>query len=538
VKASLEALELPSFDVGAHVFLSGPMGAGKSTVSTALGALLQREVVDLDRVIEARAGRSVRELFAARGEPAFRVLEAEVAAELAGRTDALVIALGGGTVASDVTRALLLRRGTMVHLHADVTTLLARARAENRPLLQGESPRDVMAALLAARHDAYAEAPVRVDTSAGSPEEIAREIERGLAARPVLVPLGRRSYCARFGPRTALVPMLSRQPRVLVVCDENTQAFGGEVCGSLGASGRLLTLPAGEAHKNIGALERIWDAASDADVQRDGAFVAVGGGVVGDVTGLAAATWLRGVPFIVVPTTLLSMADSAIGGKTAIDRGARKNLVGAFHQPSLVQIDIETLQTLPTRERRAGFGEIVKCAWLAGDDELAALERDSAALAAGEPAATLRALEVAVRVKARVVSADETEQGARRALNLGHTLGHAFESASAFELLHGEAVGLGLLAALRLAVAFGGKLHAIERISVLLSALGLPVDVERWLARDDLRALLHADKKRAGQAVAFVVPTAPGEVKVARLSADDILGYAREFGSHGQSQVP
>lgn len=531
-----EPLELPSFEVGPHVFLSGPMGAGKSTVALALGARLDREVVDLDQQIEAREGASVRALFSERGEPAFRVLEARMAAELAARGDGLIVALGGGTVANDSTRRLLHRRGTVVHLHATLATLVARASVRNRPLLEGPSPSDVIASLLQDRADAYAEAHLRVDTTSGSPEQLAEAIERGLASHPILVPLGRRSYCASFGPRTVLGSLLSRHPRVLVVCDENTSVYAADVCEQIGANARLLVLPPGEAHKNVGALERIWDAASEADVQRDGAFVAVGGGVVGDVTGLAAATWLRGVPFVVVPTTLLSMADSAIGGKTAIDRGARKNLVGAFHQPSLVRIDVETLDTLPARERRAGLGEIVKCAWLAGEAELVALERDAGALAAGDLAATLRAIEVAVRVKARVVAADETEKGARRALNLGHTLGHAFESVSGFELLHGEAVGLGLIAALRLARSLGERTQ-VERVTALLGALHLPVDIERWLARDGLSDLLRADKKRSGQDVAFVVPTRPGEVKIARLQPEQILGCAREFGSGGQSQV-
>lgn len=536
---ALEALELPSFEVGPHVFLSGPMGAGKSTIAAALGARLGREVVDLDQRIEAREGLSVRALFRERGESAFRRVEAEVAQDVAAHGDGRVVALGGGTVADGVTRRQLLRRGTVVHLHADLDTLVMRADVASRPLLDGRSPRDAIASLLAARAEAYAEAHLRIDTSEGTPDALAATIEEGLAGHPVLVPLGRRSYCASFGPRAALGPWSSRHPRVLVVCDENTVSFGRDVCAGVGARARLLVLPPGEAHKNVAALERIWDAASEADVQRDGAFVAVGGGVVGDVTGLAAATWLRGVPFAVVPTTLLSMADSAIGGKTAIDRGTRKNLVGAFHQPSLVRIDLDTLATLPARERRAGLGEIVKCAWLAGEPELAALERDAEALAAGDRVATRRALEVAVRVKARVVAVDETESGARRALNLGHTLGHAFESVSSFTLLHGEAVGLGLLAALRLASSVGaGDASAVHRVGALLSVLGLPTDVERWLARDDLEALLRADKKRAGEGVAFVVPVRPGEVRIARLAPDGILRAAREFGSSGQSQVP
>ncbi len=534
----LEPLELPSFEQGPHVFLSGPMGAGKSTVARALAARLGREALDLDALVEARAGTSIRALFAQQGEAAFRAIEASVVEELAARDEPLVVALGGGTVVNAATRRRLLERGVIVHLTADLDVLVARAAVQTRPLLSGSTePREVLASLLAARASAYAEAHLRIDTSARSPDELARVIEDGLAARPILVPLGSRSYCARFASRRALIPALARHARSLFVADENTRHLGAELADA--TSSALVVLPPGEQHKNVHALERIWDAAEAADVRRDGVFVAIGGGVVGDVTGLAAATWLRGVPFVVVPTTLLAMADSAIGGKTAIDRGARKNVVGAFHQPSSVQIDVETLATLPARERRAGLAEIVKCAWLAGEAALSALELDAAALAAHDHDATRRALEMAVRVKARVVAADESEQGARRALNLGHTLGHAFESASAFSLLHGEAVALGLVAALRLACSIGAADRAaLERVSGLLGALDLPVDVAPWLAREDLVPHLSSDKKRVGADVAFVIPKGPGEVGIFRCSATDIVAAAREFGSKGPTQVP
>ena len=540
----MEPLELPDLREGVHVFLSGPMGAGKSTVARHLGALLGRPAVDLDRAIEARTGKSVVALFSERGEPGFRAIERELADELAASPVPSVIALGGGTVTDERTRAALIARGEVVTLLGDPKVLAARLEdATDRPLLAvgGPSDRDQrLAELIETRRGAYAEAHVVVDTSGDAPEAVAARVLRGLREHPVLVPLGTRSYCATFGARTSLaLPKDVR--RVLVVADTNTERYGRDVVSALEGEGRqaaLVTLPPGEEHKDATSLGLLWDAAAREGLSRDDGFVAVGGGVVGDLTGFAAATWLRGVRFGVVPTTLLSMADSAIGGKTAIDRGAGKNLVGAFHQPSFVRIDPHTLATLPPRERRSGLAEIVKCAWLAGEKEVERLEADAAALAAGDPHATQSALTMATRVKARIVAADETETGARRALNLGHTLGHAFESASAFSLLHGEAVGLGLLAALRVAGRLGqNREDGVGRTHRLLTALGLPTDVDAWLARQDLAVHLASDKKRVGDRIRFLLPVRPGEIRVARLDVASILAAAREFGSGGAPNV-
>lgn len=525
-------LALPPLARGPHVFLSGPMGAGKSTLARGLGEALGRPVIDLDRRIEEHTQRTVAELFRERGETAFRDLEAELALAIAASSTPSVVALGGGTVVRDATRAALIARGAIVTLEASLDVLAQRvAHDGERPLLRGGDPRTTLASLLAARASAYAEAHV-VSSAEGDPAALVSELTRALASHPVLVPFGLRSYRATFGPRDAAAALLPADvDAVLVVCDPNTRVHAAAVEAAIEASGRRarsVELGAGEHFKNVGSLEVLWDAAADFELSRDGAFVAVGGGVLGDVTGLAAATWLRGVAFGVVPTTLLSMADSAIGGKTAIDRRSGKNLVGAFHQPRFVRIDVETLETLPERERRAGLAEVAKCAWLAGEEALDALFCDAEALARGDREATLRAVELAARVKARIVAADETESGARRALNLGHTLGHAFESASAFSLLHGEAVALGLLAAVRVGVSLGAlSPEWPSRLLSVLEALGLPTEVDAWLARGDLVPHLRADKKRSGERVRFVVPGPPGEVGIAQLTTEEILAAAR-----------
>jgi 3-dehydroquinate synthetase len=260
--------------------------------------------------------------------------------------------------------------------------------------------------------------------------------------------------------------------------------------------------------------------------------VAIGGGVVGDLAGFAAATLLRGVRFVQVPTTLLAMVDSSVGGKTGLDRAQGKNLVGAFHQPSLVVCDVDALATLPPRELRAAMAEVVKTAWIEGEADVAALEADAEVLlASGErgDAARERAILRSLRTKARIVALDETEQGPRRLLNLGHTLGHVVEAASGYTLVHGEAVAVGLVAAMRISAALG---HAsagdVARMVRLLERLGLDV---RWppLAPAEVGRWLAADKKSDGQAVRFVAAGAPGALEVVAIPRAEVLGWVSSF---------
>jgi 3-dehydroquinate synthetase len=245
--------------------------------------------------------------------------------------------------------------------------------------------------------------------------------------------------------------------------------------------------------------------------------------VVGDMSGFAAASLLRGVPVGHVPTTLLAMVDSAIGGKTGFDTPHGKNLIGAFHQPSFVLCDTECLSTLPAIERQAGLAEVVKSAWIDGEAAVAELERDRVALASGEPAATERAIRMAARLKTRIVTEDERESGARALLNLGHTVGHAIEAFEGYGgLRHGLAVALGMVAAFRVAVRLG-RLDAeqLERLTRLLSALGLPTNVDPYL-RPEVRAFIGADKKRRADKLTFVLPGRPGDVRLHTLGIGEL----------------
>jgi len=515
-----------------RIFLSGPMGSGKSTVARVLASRLGVDALDLDALIAERAGATIEEIFRSRGEAAFRGLEREEVRRVAERHGDCVVALGGGTVTDTVTRRQLLGAGTLVTLTAPVEVLTGRVATETgRPLLAGGDARGVLEALLRDRAAAYAECHGVVDTAGLSPAGVAERAREIAERAPIVVPLGTRTYRVDVGPgvraslpRSAAAAAPGRV--ALVVTDGGAQPWAEPSAQALEAEGwstHLEVLPAGEEHKTLASVERLWDAALDAALDRDSLLVAVGGGVVGDLAGFAAATIYRGVPVVQMPTTLLSMVDSAVGGKTGFDRPQGKNLVGAFHQPAAVLCDVETLSTLPAAERVAGLAEVVKSAWLEGEEAVAALEGDAEGLRAGDPAAITSAIRMSVRLKARIVTEDEREGGARRLLNLGHTVGHAIEAAAGYRgVRHGEAVALGLVAAFRVAAGLGRDVagHA-ERMERLLGALGLPTDLDRHLGTETL-AFVGTDKKRSGDRVRFVVPEAPGCVEVRTVALDEL----------------
>lgn len=310
---------------------------------------------------------------------------------------------------------------------------------------------------------------------------------------------------------------------VAVVTDRRVDAlWGGEARAALRRSGVAhvtLRVPGGERAKRPAELERLWDGFAAAGLGRADAVVALGGGSVGDLAGFAAATWLRGVAWVCVPTTLLAQVDSSVGGKTAVDTPAGKNLAGAFHQPSGVLADPGVLATLPARHVRAGLAEVLKTGFATDAALFRWCERHADALAAGEPRALEGAVARAVRAKARIVLADERERegGGRTALNFGHTLGHAIESALGYRgLLHGEAVAIGMRAAAELSVAVA-RLPEGERVRLeaMLDHVGLPVRMPA-LPLAALRAAMTRDKKRRGAEVRWVLTPRMGDASVPR----------------------
>jgi shikimate kinase/3-dehydroquinate synthase len=299
------------------------------------------------------------------------------------------------------------------------------------------------------------------------------------------------------------------------VSDESVAQLYGERLGELALT---IAVPPGEQHKTLASAERVWTALADAGMTRADHLVALGGGVVGDLAGFCAATYQRGVPVVHVPTTLVAQVDSAYGGKTGVDLPQAKNYVGAYHQPAAVLVDPDALRTLPAAERAAGWVEVLKTALIAGGT---LWQRVEAGADADE-----RTILACARVKLAIVSADERDAGARQTLNLGHTVGHAIESASGYRVYrHGEAVGLGLLAALRLS----GAEQLRARVHELLRARGLPVTLAGASA-DEVLAAIARDKKRVGERVPFVLLDAPGEPRTGcEVEPDDVRAAVLEL---------
>jgi shikimate kinase/3-dehydroquinate synthase len=533
---------------GGRIILAGFMGTGKSEVGRRLAAAVGRPFVDTDDLVVADAGRPIAAIFADEGEAGFRVRERAAVARACALPEA-VIAVGGGALTDAESRRLLLAAGPVVCLTATPEDVLARiGDASSRPLLAGARDRAERLArireLQAARAPLYALATHTVDTSGLAPDAVVARVraavERSRSMTSVVeipVPLGARSYpivvgegvLAELGARMAALGFGGRC--VLVTNDRVDALHGAAARAALAAAGFepvAVVLPDGEEHKTVAALERVWDAALAAGIERRTPVVALGGGVVGDVAGFAAATLLRGLPLVQVPTTLLAMVDSAIGGKTGVNHAVGKNLIGAFHQPRLVLADVGVLRTLPRRELVAGLAEVVKYGAIADAALFADLEARLDALVAGDPAALTAAVAAAARQKAGVVGRDEREEtGERATLNFGHTVGHALEVCTGYgRWLHGEAVAIGMVAAARVSRALG---HcddaAVERLRALLVRAGLPVTLPPDVDRDALARAMRGDKKSAGGRIAFVALETIGRVRLVPLESTTIARH-------------
>jgi 5-deoxy-5-amino-3-dehydroquinate synthase len=495
---------------GWHVILVGMMGTGKSTVGRLIAERLGREHLDTDRDVEHAAGRSVSEIFASEGEGAFRLLErrALVAAVAAERP--AVISVGGGAVLGAENRRLIARSGQTVWLRARPETLAARlGPGVGRPLLERD-PAGTLHGLSAERRDLYSGvARLTVDVDDATPEQIAEEILSALVLE-VRVPLGSRSYDVLIGPgaRHRLPSLLPAAARRAVIVTQEAVPLGVET----GRPTARLELPDGEQAKTFACLERLCREFARMGLTRHDVVIALGGGAVSDVAGFAAACYHRGTAVVHVPTTLLGQVDAAIGGKTAVNIPEGKNLVGAIWQPHGVVCDTDALVTLPAGEWRSGFGEMAKCAFLGvGDlDELPLAEQVRACVA----------------LKVDVVASDEREEGRRAVLNYGHTLAHALEAAGLAEggprLRHGEAVGIGLVFAARLAQRLGRiDEERVRRHVELVSGYGLPTEPPPGVDHDQLLELMARDKKAAGgEGLTFVLDGPLGVETVVSVDPD------------------
>lgn len=518
------------------ITLTGFMGSGKSSVGLELARLLGRRFVDLDGEIVESEGMPIDEYFARYGEAGFRRREMQALKDVLDRdlatggaeASGLVLALGGGTLESPEAEAILRERGGVVYLEVEARTAWERARGDARPLAQDP---DTFEALLASRRAAYERAadwivPVGERGTAELAREIADTVRAAGAAWPQswglrLIATGRPStIIGGPGCLEALAAKAAeagkRRARIFVITDENVSAvWAAEVCSLLGmAAGSVtpLVLPAGEQTKTVDSLAVCWEWLAAQGCRRDDVVLALGGGVIGDLAGLTAATYQRGVGLWQVPTSLLAQVDSSVGGKTAIDLTAGKNLAGAFYQPDLVVIDPRTLTTLPEKEYVNGLGEVVKHALLVGEDLFAQLEGEREAVRRREPGLMSRVIKANVRYKASVVAEDERDTGRRAVLNLGHTTAHALEVTLGYGSLgHGEAVALGLLVALAVSERLLGLDPEVRpRTRGLLAGLGLPVTIGLPPA-EDIQAAAAKDKKVTVGSTGFVGLRALGD---------------------------
>ena len=516
--------------MGENIFLTGFMGSGKTSVGREVARRMGWRFVDVDDEIIAAQGRSIEAIFGENGEETFRRLERDRLTEVC-RADKQVVSTGGGVPEDEGNRRVMEESGVIVCLEARPETIQHRLRLEKlpdgsrkvRPLLMDSDPLKRIRALKSRRQFNYSQANWTVHTDRLTVKEAAAEVvrayrvlqagnsarqaddEEALAATvrtsaddyPVWVGWG---LLAELGER---LRSQASPGAAYVITDEGAQRHGRRAQVELEAAGvpaHLFVVPSGEGSKSLESARHIYGWLAERKAERGHLVLAVGGGMVGDLAGFVAATFLRGLPFAQLPTTVLAMMDSSIGGKTALDLPHGKNLVGAFHQPVFVLADVELLESLPQRELVSGWAEAVKHGLILDEKLFTTLEERTGAILSFDAETTTEAVRRSVAIKAEIVSRDERETlGLRVLLNYGHTIGHAIEAATGYaRYLHGEAVSIGMMGAADIGRRIGLLAESeLDRQRSTLQAFGLPVTASDL----DVAAVEEAmsmDKKKSG----------------------------------------
>lgn len=520
-----------------HLILAGFMGTGKSTVGRLLADRLGYQFVDCDVEIETSAKKQVAQIFADDGEDVFRALETRILRSLLRSETPIVLALGGGTLASAENLALVKHAGPIICLSADPAAIYQRVKVQagQRPLLKVAEPLAKIHELLARRQETYQQADVQLDTTTLEPPEVVEEVLDWL--NRVHVNLGARSYDIHIeqGCHAWLGQELSQWPSsvssaVIISNREIDRHYGDALRDSLDQAGiphHTLLVPAGERYKSLETASRLYGDLIQRKIDRRALIVALGGGVIGDLSGFVAATYERGVRFVQVPTTLLAQVDSSVGGKVGVNHSLGKNMIGAFLQPQVVLIDPTALNTLPLREIRSGLAEIIKYGMIWDEDFFAYLENHVDAILRMEPQTIKQIVRRSCQIKARVVEEDETESGLRAILNFGHTTAHAVETYTSYErYTHGEAVAIGMVVASRIAHGMDMlRAEPVHRLTRLLERFGLPTHLPK-ADPGVLMSLMDTDKKAVAGKVRFVLPTQVGHVEIVNEVSRDILRRA------------
>ena len=528
-----ETIPVPESLTGRSIVLVGLMGAGKTSIGRRLAARLGLPFRDADAEIELAAGCTIPEIFARYGEQAFRDGERRVIRRLLA-SDPMVLAFGGGAFMDPETRATTRADAVSVWLRCSLPTLVRRvATRDNRPLLANGDQEGTLRRLMDVRYPVYAEADVIVDCGDEHPDQTTTQVMNALQAwkpaRRLSVQLSTTTYDVVIGDNllaragALLAPRLP-QKRAVIVTDATVGPLHLSTLeaglAETGFQTDSITVRGSEAGKNIEAYIEVVEQLLDKRVERRTAVIALGGGIVGDLAGFAAATTLRGLPFVQIPTTLLSQVDSSVGGKTGVNTRHGKNLIGAFYQPKMVLADTGTLATLPPRELRAGYAEIVKAGLIGDAAFFAWCERFGAAVVNGDREAQAEAIRRACAFKAAVVGDDEREEkpnDGRALLNLGHTFGHALEADYGYDggLLHGEGVAVGLGLAFKLSARLGHCPQAdAERVIAHISGVGMAAELpllNRRFSAERLIGHMRRDKKVRDGALHFVLARGIGQ---------------------------
>ncbi|SDW45181.1 3-dehydroquinate synthase [Nitrosomonas oligotropha] len=523
-----------------NIILVGMMGAGKTTIGKALASSLDKEFVDSDHEIQERTGVKIPVIFEIEGEAGFRKRESEALLELSQKRN-IILATGGGAILNPENRQLLKRSGIVIYLRASVNDLYRRTRHDkNRPLLQTQNLYARLNELYVQRDALYREtAHVIIDSGKQGVRFLVQKLINKLISidfntimqgdqsnimQTIMVDFTpsaeKRSYPIHIGhgilQHIDLIVSCLPQKRVAIVSNSTVAPLYLEKLQTAlekqGVRTMPIILPDGETHKNWETLNIIFDALLKNHCERNTTILALGGGVVGDLTGFAAATYLRGVPFIQIPTTLLAQVDSSVGGKTGINHPLGKNMIGAFYQPLMVLADSATLNTLPDRELRAGLAEVIKYGLIRDPAFFDWLEQNMHRLLARDPVTLNEAIQRSCENKAEIVAADEKEKGIRALLNLGHTFGHAIENGMGYGVwLHGEAVAAGTVMAAELSRRMKLISEAdVQRIRKIFIQAGLPVVAPEMPAEKYLELML-LDKKVESGKTRFIVLNRIGE---------------------------
>ena len=496
-----------------HIFLYGPPGTGKSTIGRILARNLKLPFIDLDRVIESNAGMSIPQIMAQQGEETFRDLETSALKKVIRQSES-VIALGGGALLRNENRFLVETHGKVILLMAELETLFQRLKRSphQRPLLAG-GLMEKLSSLLEDRKDHYNSFSLGLAVDQETAEENARKSQIVLG-RFHLRAMGEYDVLVQSVDQLAGLLELRGLKNPIIITDENVEFHAEKVVASLNNTSlkpKVLTVPAGEEFKNLNTVSFLWKSFLENGLDRKSSVIALGGGVISDMAGFAASTYMRGINWVGIPTTLLSMVDAALGGKTGIDLPEGKNLVGSFYPPKLVLADPQLLRTLPEQELVSGMAEVVKHGIISDPELFNLCARGLDCVKQNLENIVKRAM----AVKIQIIEADPYEKGIRAALNLGHTVGHAVELASKFNLRHGEAVAIGLVVEARYAERIGiASKGTADEIAAALSTIGLQVQIPKELSREEILRAMKVDKKKNAQVIRFALPVQIGEVKL------------------------